>query len=476
MAKKKKDIRISFVDSPSSEDVTGSMVLVTTPNHKILLDAGLHQSNDRYEDFLVNKRKYKEFKPKDLDFCFITHNHADHFLALPRLYGEGFRGATIVSSGSKQIMKDMGYDCAEINEKDVLVINSQKDKNYKPLYGIEEVDTMLEYTLEYPMNTKIDIDEELSFELIPSGHLLGSCQIMLYITVDGLTKSILYTGDIGNRIVDNKFVGKYQQVHKASVVIGESTYGDKPDIKTGKKERKNDLEKLKSVIDTQIKEMNGRVIIPTFAQSRCQQLALMIYQIYKDSEWKPKVYVDSPLSIKIFNDYLDCLEGEEKNLFDELMESGFITFVKESTDSKALVASNEPCLVLSTAGMCQVGRIRHHLKKCVPDSNATILFVGYSTPDSLASILRDPKRKTITIDQKEYPCRCSVYNLKSMSGHAPYNQLVKNYADINCQKIVLHHGSSESKEILKEALEKEYSKKCQSTRVVIANSSLKFSL
>lgn len=452
------------------------MVLVTTPNHKILLDAGLHQTNDRYEDFLVNKRKYKEFKPKDLDFCFITHNHADHFLALPKLYGEGFRGATIVSSGSKQIMKDMGYDCAEINERDILVINSQRDKNYKPLYGIEEVDMMLEYTLEYPMNTKIDIDEEISFELIPSGHLLGSCQILLYITIDNVTKTVLYTGDIGNKVVDNKFVGKYKQVKYADLVIGESTYGDKPDIKTNNKERKNDLEKLKSVIDTQIKEMKGRVIIPTFAQSRCQQLALMIYQMYKNSEWKPKVYVDSPLSLKIFNDYEYCLDGEDKVLFDELIDSEFITFVKESMDSKALVQSNEPCLVLSTAGMCQVGRIRHHLKKCVPDSNATILFVGYSAPDSLASILRDPKRKTITIDQREYECRCSVYNLKSMSGHAPFNQLVSNYSSINCQKIVLHHGSTEAKEMLKSALDKELEKKCKSTRVIIANQSLKFSL
>lgn len=360
--KKKENIRVSFIDSPSSEDVTGSMVYVKTPKHRLLLDAGLHQSNDRYNDFLVNKRKYKEFKSKDLDFVFITHNHADHLLALPKLYGEGFRGETIVSCGSKQIMKDMGYDCAEINERDVIFINSQHDKHYKPLYGIEEVNTMLEYTLEYPVNTKIDIDEELSFELIPNGHLLGSCQILLYITIDGLTKTLLYTGDIGNKIVDNKFVGKYQQVKNATVVIGESTYGDKPDIKTGNKERKNDLEKLKSIIDTQIKEMNGRVVIPTFAQSRCQQLALMIYQMYKESEWKPNVYVDSPLSIKIFNDYIECLDGEDKELFDELMESGFIKFVKEPTDSKALVSSNEPCLILSTAGMCQVGRIRHHLK------------------------------------------------------------------------------------------------------------------
>lgn len=425
---------------------------------------------------MVNNRKFKEFKPKDIDFIFITHVHGDHSLLNPKLYKEGCRAATIVSNGSKQVLKDMAYDCAQINERDILVINSQHNKNYSPLYGIEDVNKMLEYTLEKPINEKIYVNDELSFELIPSGHLLGSCQVKLYITIDGLTKTILVTGDLGNKVIKNHFVGEYQQVDYADLVIGESTYGDRPDLKTGLKERKNDLEKFKSIIEMQIHELKGRVVIPSFAQSRLQQLVLMIYEMYKDSEWKPKVYIDSPLSIKIFEDYDECLDGEDKVLFDEMIQSNMFTFVKESEDSKALVESDEPCVILSTSGMCTVGRIRHHLKKCIPNPNTTILFVGFSTEGSLASLLKDNNRKTITIDQKEYKCRCSSYSLKSMSGHAPFWQLVDDYTKINCQKLILHHGSNSAKETLKKALEKEYEKQCKSTRVVIANSSLKVSL
>lgn len=425
---------------------------------------------------MVNNRKFKEFKPKDIDFVFITHVHGDHSLLNPKLYKEGCRAATIVSNGSKQVLKDMAYDCAQINERDILVINSQHNKNYSPLYGIEDVNKMLEYTLEKPINEKIYVNDELSFELIPSGHLLGSCQVKLYITIDGLTKTILITGDLGNKVIKNHFVGEYQQVDYADLVIGESTYGDRPDLKTGLKERKNDLEKFKSIIETQIHELKGRVVIPSFAQSRLQQLVLMIYEMYKDSDWKPKVYVDSPLSIKIFEDYDECLDGEDKVLFDEMIQSNMFTFVKESEDSKALVESDEPCVILSTSGMCTVGRIRHHLKKCIPNPNTTILFVGFSTEGSLASLLKDNNRKTVTIDQKEYKCRCSSYSLKSMSGHAPFWQLVDDYTKINCQKLILHHGSNSAKETLKKTLEKEYEKQCKSTRVVIANSSLKVSL
>lgn len=464
------------MDSPSSEDVTGSLIFISTPDHKILVDAGLHQTNDRYEDFLVNNRKYREFKAKELDYIFITHTHADHCLLLPKLYKEGCNAQIIISDGSGQIYKDMAEDCAEINERDVLFINSQHNKNYMPLYDLSDVEKSVNYMTEFSVNRKIKLDDSLSFELISAGHLLGSCQVLLYLTYNNLTKTILVTGDIGNKVVKNRFVGEYQQVSKADIVIAESTYGDKPDIKTGKKERKNDLEKFKSIIERQIHEMKGRVIIPSFSQSRMQQLALMVYQMYKDSEWKPKVYIDSPLSIRIFNDYEACLEGQDKDDLDELINSGMFTFVKEPEKSKALVASNEPCLVLSSSGMCQVGRIRHHLKKCVSDPNATILFVGYSTDGSLASLLKDNKCKSITIDQKVYPCRCSSYSLKSMSGHAPFNQLVENYSNINCQKLILHHGSKLAKETLKEALDKEYMRNCKTTRVIIANSSLKFSV
>lgn len=476
LGKKKENIEISFVDEYASEDVTGSCVYIKTPNHKILLDCGLAQSNDKYEDYLKNSRKPKMYKAKEIDIVFISHLHSDHALKTPKLYKDGFRGATVIPYGNLGILKTMALDSAYISSRDILVINSQNNKNYKPLYTESDVHTMLEYTLEKPINQKVYVDDELSFEFIPSGHLLYGCQILLYITVNGLTKTILYTGDIGNSQINNYFVGKFQKVKFADLVIGESTYGDRPDLKTGLKERKNDLDKLKSIIDTQVKEMRGRVVIPTFAQSRTQAMALSIYQLYKSEKWQPKVYIDSPLAIEMFKQYHEVLDGTDKALFDELLMWDKLIFTKETEQSKALVSSNEPCVILSTAGMCNVGRVRHHLKSVIPNPNATVLFVGFSTSGSLASLLKDNKVESLTIDFKEYKCRCASYSLKSWSGHAPFYQLLDYYTSINCNRIILHHGSTIAKETLAKAIKKELEKKCKSTRVVIANSSLKFGL
>lgn len=464
------------MDEAASEDVTGSCVYIETPNHKLLLDCGLHQSNNKLDDFIENNKKPVKYKPKDIDIVFISHLHGDHCLAVPKLYANGFSGATVIPNNSKEIFKVMATDSVYIAERDTLVINNQYNKKYKPIYDASDVNTMLDHTIEKPIGEKIYIDDELSFMFISSGHLLYGCQIMLYITINGLTKTILYTGDIGNSKIDNKFVGRLDRVSTCDLLIGESTYGDRSDIKTGSKERENDLNKLKSVIDTQIKEMNGRVLIPSFAQSRIQQLALMVYELYRDSEWQPKVYIDSPLAISIFNEYEQVLTGEEKEQFVKLLKWDKLIFVKESEDSKTLVSSDEPCLILSTAGMCQVGRVRHHLKSLVGNPNATILFVGFSTEGSLASILKNNKVKTINIDQKEYKCKCSSYSLKSMSGHAPFDQLVDYYSSVNCNKIILHHGSKSAKEKLSEVLKDKLENECKSTRVVISNSSLYFTL
>lgn len=223
--------------------------------------------------------------------------------------------------------------------------------------------------------------------------------------------------------------------------------------------------------------MHGRVLIPTFAQSRLQQLVTIIYNLYKDDpSFKYKVYVDSPLSIQVFKDYLNSTDTDEQKLLRDIISWEQLVFVENSEDSKALISSLEPAIILSTSGMCQVGRVRHHLKSLVGRPNAAIVFVGFSTEGSLASLLKDPKRKTITIDTKVYKVMCGSYSLKSFSGHAPFANLVDYYSSINCQKIILHHGSNAAKLTLKPALENSYADKCKSTRVVIANSSLEISI
>ena len=474
MAKKKNEVEVSFADSVSAEDVTGSAIYIKTPNHNILLDCGMHQSNDRYKDFLTNNRRPKKYKPQDIDLVFVSHIHLDHVGLLPLLFKRGCKCGVVVAEKNKSIMNLMLTDCANINERDVLIINSQNNKSYAPLFEQKDVNKTMEHIKEYPINEKITIDDEISFELIPNGHLLGSVQVKLYITYNNITRTLLYTGDIGSNILDNPFVGDFIPVEKADYVIGEATYGNRPTQKNNPKERRTDLNKIKSIIDTQIKELNGRVIIPTFAQSRCQQLAYYIWKLYKDEEWQPKVYIDSPLAINIFKAYKHLLTDKEKEDFDKMLEWSNLIFVKEAEDSMALVQNDEPCVVLATSGMCTVGRIRHHLKANVSKVNSTILFVGYSTEDSLASILKDPKTKYITIDQKSYSCKCAVFNLKSMSGHAMYRQLLDYYSSINCQRIILHHGSKSAKEYLAKELKKKLENECKTTKVVCANSSLKF--
>ena len=341
---------------------------------------------------------------------------------------------------------------------------------------MDDVNKTLEHTIEKPVGEVCYIDDTLSFKYVPSGHLLSGCQLILYLTDGNAKKSILITSDIGSDKVKNRYVGQLERVEKCDLMVLESTYGDRPELKVREKERKNDYDKLQSIIDTQVHELKSRVVIPVFAQSRAQVIATMIYELYKDKDWQPKVYVDSPLSIRIFKAYSELLEGEDKEIFDKLMAWDNLIFVKEPENSMALVESNEPCVILSTNGFCTTGRIRHHLKKVIPNPNATVLFCGYTSPDSLGGILRNPKNKSITIDQKSYQCRCSVYNLKSMSGHAMFETLLSYGSEIQTSKIILHHGDKEQKETLAAALKKEIAKQCKTTKVVCANSSLKFYL
>ncbi len=477
IAKKKYKIEVSFVDEPASEGVTGSMVYVSTPNHNLLIECGMHQSNNSKKDYEVNSRNYKEFKPKEIDTVFLCHTHGDHTFLLPLLYKRGCVAKTIMPNKSKSILDAMLRDCAFINGRDADSLTRKYKKEYLPLFENEDVDYCMNYVFESEVKEIIKIDDEISYRFIPSGHIPFACQLELYITVNNHTTKILYTSDIGNIELQQPFTEQFESVSKANIIIAENTYAGRTGLQTGKKERQNDLDKIKSIVENQVLERRGRVLIPVFAQTRCQIIAWYLYELFKNREdFDCKVYVDSPLCCKVFELYSQLLEGEEKRKIDELLAWDKLVLVKDAEDSRALVQSKEPCVILSSSGMATAGRSVHHIKSLVSNSNATILFVGYASPYTLAGKLKDHNQKTITIDTKVYPIRCNSYSLKSMSSHINHDSMLQYYSSIRADKIYLHHADMTDKLSFKEELNEVLKERLSSTKVIAVNSSTKISI
>ena len=191
MSKKRNPIEISFINEPAAEVVTGSMVHIKTENHNILLDAGFYQSADITEDYRINNRTLKSLKMKDIDYVILSHNHGDHIFYAPILFKRNCKAQVLIPSQSSAIMKAMLEDCAHINEKDAAYLSIREGREYLPLYTKDDVAHFMSFVRECPTHTKIELDDELSVEFIPSGHLLRGCQIVLYIKVGGQTKKIL---------------------------------------------------------------------------------------------------------------------------------------------------------------------------------------------------------------------------------------------------------------------------------------------
>lgn len=469
---KKNPIEISFVDSPSSENVTGSSVYIKTPNHNILLDAGFVQTNDLKKDYKTNTRTFKNFKVKDLDFIFLTHTHGDHIFLAPALYKNGCNATTIIPKSSFDLLNTMLDNCANIVVRDAQYLTRKSGKPYFPIFEHKDIIYFDSYVKEYPFYQKIIIDDELSFRFIPSGHLLKGCQLELFITVKNVTKKILYTSDLGNPSLKQEFTEEFEMVDKANYVIAESTYGDKPELVINQMERNRELRALEQLIREQVMEKRGKVLIPSFAQSRTQVIAYVLYKMLKDTEFHDFIYIDSPLAIKVFQVMEKILDGKEKEEMENLLHWDRLQLIENYEDSAEIMKSEEACIIISSSGMCEHGRVKEHLKYIIPNENATVVFIGYSADGTLAEKLKNNKR--IEIDNVYYPTKCNVFSLYTFSSHMPYKELIKYYTHIHCEKIFLHHGSKEAKTNLKHALDKEFEKLCKTTSVILTDEKLVF--
>lgn len=468
MAKSKSKIQINFIGE-SANDVTGSCVHIQTPHKQILLECGLYQScGSTLENYKINNKHF-EFKPKEIDYVFVMHCHADHLCLTPKLYRQGCKAQVIAPSGTKPIAEILLRDSAHIMDTDALELSNKFKRDYYPIYTESDVDNCLKYYTEYPIGEIIQLDEYVKFRFVPSGHILNSAQLELWITEGNVTKKIGYTSDLGNIHIKKYYTNTFEPIKKCDVLIGETTYAREERV-ANQKMRYKDIEKLETVIRQTCVENGARVLIPVFANDRCQNILTYIYDIFgNDKSFNIPILIDSPMAIRVCRAYSDLLEGDDADKWKRVLAWKNVHFVEDYMDSRGWRESGLPVVVLASSGMMVRGRSTGWAHNMLPRANDRIVFCGFAAHDSLASIIKEGKQKTITVSGHRVRNKCQVTDLHSFSSHMQRDSLLKIYGATECEKIVLIHGEMDGKIEFARDLEKEISKNNNTSKVVVAN-------
>lgn len=469
MSKKKLKCDGVYFVGKASDDVTGSQYLVRFGNYQCLLECGLHQSssNSYLDSYKINSERFK-FKPSEIDFLFVAHPHIDHCGLIPRLVKEGFHGQIITTKNTALIMKPLLLNSCYIVTDEARILSKRYKRNYKPLYEEQDVYDTLKLVKvfdEYDVIHKLN--ETISFQWLRNSHCVGAAQLQLIFNDNSKTRKILYTSDIGalntkNHYLENTEIPKMFN----DLVIMESTYGDSK--RFSKKSRSFDVEHLKVAINT-VLERKGSVILPCFSFSRTQELLTTLYDIYGDDEnFNTQIIVDSKLSCDISKLYFDVLGGNNLELWDSVYNWKNVKFISEKDDSKCCIEDLTPKIVLSSSGFCTNGRIVNYLKKYIKDRNSMIVFSGYvgDNPSYLSYRIKNYREhKHISINKERIANNADCITLSTFSSHANYDDLIKFGSSLNTNKVILVHGSEESKKNLASGLRDAISKNDKTYKV-----------
>lgn len=447
-------MQIQFLGA--ARTVTGSKHLITTSlNKKILLDCGLFQ--DRGADNNTLNRRF-DFDPAEIDYLILSHAHMDHAGSIPFLVKSGFRGAIYATPATLDLCEIMLADSARIQEQDVYYINKRRSRDGKPLleplYSEDDVVTTLKQFVTVPYLEWTTLDENIKFLFTDAGHILGSAAVHLEIKEDEDIKKITFTGDIGRP--NDKLLPPPAFFPQADYIICESTYGDR--LHSNAEHATQLL--LDAVLNTCVNK-KGKLIIPAFSLGRTQEVVYTLDRLV-NTGLIPKipVYVDSPLSVNATD-----IMRKHKYLFNETLQDymdhdpdpfGFshLHYIREVQDSKNLNYKQEPCVIISSSGMMEAGRIKHHLKNNISSSANTVLIVGYCTPKSLGGRLIAGD-ETVRIYGEEYEVKADIRVIDSYSAHADYKEML-NFLD--CQDkskikdIFLVHGDHGAQQAFRQRL------------------------
>lgn len=470
MAKKKIKRDSILFSGESANDVTGSQYYIQFDKYKCLLECGLHQSssNSYLDSYRINSAKFN-FKPSEIDYVFVAHPHIDHCGLIPRLLKEGFRGQIVTTKNSAAIMKSLLINSCFIIQEEARILSKRYKRTYLPLYDMNDVIATLEHIHVYDdYHCVYMLNDVIKFQWLYNSHCVGAAQLQLILSSGNKTRRILYTSDMGalhtknNYVIDTEIPSMFNDV-----VIMESTYGS--NAKSVKANRDHDMKHFSSAINTTIGR-GGCVILPCFSFSRTQELLTALYSIYgHDDSFDIPIVVDSMLSSEISKQYCDILSGADLEKWNAVYNWDKVRFISDKNDSQAYLADNTPKIIISSSGFCTNGRVVNYLKKYLRDSRSMIVFSGYTGDNQsyLSYRIKNYRyQKYISINKERIPNKADCITLSSFSSHANQADLVRYGSSLNTGKLILVHGSEESKKCLSEKLKEEVSKNDKSYRVV----------
>lgn len=443
----------------AAHEVTGSCHYLEIGDKKLCVDIGMEQGQNLFENQQI------PVNPAEIDFILLTHAHIDHTGLLPMLYARGFRGRVFATKATVDLSGIMLRDSAHIQQFEAEWRNRKAQRSggepYVPLYTMEDAMGAIRLLVPCEYNQRITLCDEVTIRFTDVGHLLGSSSIEVFATEGTEKRKIVFSGDLGN---SNKPILKSPVYTKsADYVVMESTYGDRYHGETP-----DYVGEIAAIIEKTFKR-GGNVVIPAFAVGRTQELLYFIRQI-KEQELihtNPDfdVYVDSPLAVEatsIFGKNVEsCFDQEARELVCRgINPIGFkgLKLSITSDDSKAINLDMKPKVIISASGMCEAGRIRHHLKHNLWRQESTIVFVGYQSAGTLGRSLLEGAQ-TVKLFGESIEVRAEIVKLAGISGHADKNGLVQwalGFEEERPKKIFVVHGDDLVCESFAACLEKEY--------------------
>lgn len=441
----------------AAQTVTGSRHLLRTPHTTLLLDCGLFQGR-RHES--IERNRDLGFSPREIDTVVLSHAHIDHSGALPRLCRQGYEGPIVATPATRDLCAAMLEDAAIIQAGDARYLNRAIERDHvdaepiEPLFDQDDVELALRQMVGVPYHRRYQLGPDAWVTFLDAGHVLGSAICLIDLEHEGRQERVVFTGDLGR--TGSPILRDPEVPDGASVLICESTYGDRlhPPL--------SDLDDELAKVVRRTHSRGGKLIIPSFALERAQQIIFSLKKLYQANAIpKLPVFLDSPLAInltQVFRLHPECYDADTRNVVqqgDSPFEFPGLNYASTPEDSRSIDRLDEPCIVIAASGMCEAGRVLHHLRATVENSKNTVLIVGFQAQHTLGRRIVE-RRPRLRIFGVERSLQAEVVVMNGFSAHADRAELLE-FAEATrrrgpLEEVILVHGEPTAQIALKDGL------------------------